>query len=935
MRLFQPSGIVPSSFAGDGGGVADAYADAVVTWQLNGNARLWQYTITILDETGSVTKDTFTHTYDPSVPGNEPLYTTDAGGNPVTVTAALGGTWTLHNVQNGNTYRLRITQYYKAEESDETLTELVPDSDAVFTAKAAPTLSIDAFTDPLPSVSQTFTAAYGQAQGTAARWVRWVLFNDTDGITETDTGEVFTQVFSFSYDGFFNGKDYTLRCEACTSDGVTVSDSVSFSCEYEGTETYGALNAARTEEEAVSLSWMPGRNVPGTAEGSATVSGGSLTLAAGASVSWDEVNGEAMSFPAPLSVAWRGLIGDRTSETGTVTSGEYTLDKTYTEEVTETATVAVPCQTEHNQYGSSQVKASGRIYYNEEEAAYEGDVTLSVASGDIFLYVQSASAYEGYETISYGSVPVTHVQADGTSITVSLRLDVDIAPAGSYKPVIVTVTYWRAIRDGYEGILAYSPENLGASDVIRSVTVKSTSADRASASVADAPTPNGTPSGRNILVRVYDADAASAYYVVLEYVVLKTRTGADSYRSIVSSSAWPGATAAAVTSVTAGTTASVSVSGGVVTVTFQNATGEEASASLLIYTLSHADRPALLSLNEGDVVLSEDEGGTLLLTISGSEAASAEIPASASEASVTIGGGVFSSAFFSVSGEVIGRAESALSAEIPTIVSISTAAPDDLTQTVDYIVLTSGEGAAAPEVRPSYGSGTLFYASFLSGLNAGSAAASGSFLTAIYRSDGKSLVRIGAFPNTVLSVKDWGVVSGVSYTYRMYYVLNGAASFVSESDPICITFRAVSLLEAEETENGYSVVTNRWRFGNNLGQMPISDGYSPSFLTNFTKYPLYQPSSQAGKSGTLTALLSNFSSGRYEDTAEEMDALFAVSLSVNPFYLRDLKGNIYKVRPGGAITQTVNHENGPRAVSVSVPWREDGEAAGVSLVSFD
>lgn len=928
MRLFQPSGIIPSSFAGDGGGVVDASASAVVSWQLNGNARLWKYQIIILNAAGSTTVDTTTHTYDPEQSGNEPPYTSNENGSPAVVVANLGGTWASHGLVNGSEYRLRIVQYYKATDSDATLTELLPDSDVVFETKAAPVMSIDAFSTPVESVSQVFTASYAQAQGSAVRWVRWVLENETDGVTEKDTGETYTQVFSFSYDGFLDGKSYTVSCEACTQDGVRVSDSVTFSVSYTEVETYGALTVSPGADDSVALSWMAGRSIPGEATGGATVSAGLLHLPAGASASWDEVNGDPMSFPSPWSLAWRGMIGNKVTDAASIASGPYTLEKTYTEDVTETVTKSVPCTDEYNPSSNLTINKSGIATWDARDEMYHGTITADVPEGyylaavlEAYAHVTNAPAYQ-YEVMS--------VTVSGGTFTMEIRRKPDEWNGVNWESIKAYAKIRVYRRDGYYGILDFVPSGMGEGDLLVSITMKSTTADSATAAI----TGGGNPPVRFFRLEVHDTTAAESYYVVVEYTIRKAVTGSDSYRSIVSSDEWPGAMAAAVTAVTSGTTASVSVESGIVTVTFLNATGDAATAELAIYTVERADRPSLVSLNAGGFVLAETEEGDLEARSGLTVLASLPIPPAASEAAVTADGQYLSAAFFDVAGSVISTGKVSISGLPSTVTSISTTAPDDLDQTVDYIVISSGYAQSSPDTRPSYEESTLFYASFTSGLNAGTVASSGAFSTAIYRSDGTRLVKIGEFPNTVLSVTDWGIVSDTVYTYRMYYVLGGVASLVSVSDPICVRFRSVSLLEARDTSGGYKEVIRHWRFGNNLAAMPISNNYAPSFLANFTKYPLYQPASQAPKSGTLSALLSNFVRGVYQDTARQMEELFDMSESVNSFYLRDMKGNIYQVRPGGAITQTVNTENGARAVTVSVPWKEDGDAAGISLVSF-
>ena len=125
-----------------------------------------------------------------------------------------------------------------------------------------------------------------------------------------------------------------------------------------------------------------------------------------------------------------------------------------------------------------------------------------------------------------------------------------------------------------------------------------------------------------------------------------------------------------------------------------------------------------------------------------------------------------------------------------------------------------------------------------------------------------------------------------------------------------------------------------WRFGNNMEFGSVSNGNTPSWLNNFTPYRYRQPATTSGKSGTLQALLSNAANGQYNDTAQMMDELFAASLTTNPLFLKDMKGNLYMVSISAPITQTVDTQNGVQQVTVSIPWEEIGSTDGIALIQL-
>ena len=84
----------------------------------------------------------------------------------------------------------------------------------------------------------------------------------------------------------------------------------------------------------------------------------------------------------------------------------------------------------------------------------------------------------------------------------------------------------------------------------------------------------------------------------------------------------------------------------------------------------------------------------------------------------------------------------------------------------------------------------------------------------------------------------------------------------------------------------------------------------------------------------LSSLLSHFSNGEYvSETYEDMDALYELSHSLNPLFFRDMKGNLYKVKLSGAITQAVDNKTEKRPVSVTIPWTEIGDASKARIIT--
>lgn len=183
-------------------------------------------------------------------------------------------------------------------------------------------------------------------------------------------------------------------------------------------------------------------------------------------------------------------------------------------------------------------------------------------------------------------------------------------------------------------------------------------------------------------------------------------------------------------------------------------------------------------------------------------------------------------------------------------------------------------------------------------------------------------------------IKDFGLSSLEEYQYYVYYSQQGSLTPYQSSPKLCKRFTSFYLYEATEDENDPDVyhVKNVWRFGNNYNGGSISNGNAPQFLANFTKYPLRQGTTVSPKSGTLSALLSNFVDGEYADTTAQMEKLYALSLSENHVFLKDTKGNLYEVHTSAPISQTINTASRQQEVTVSVPWQEVADASNVALI---
>lgn len=303
MALFMPTNISPSTLGALGNGTVDVTKGLTVSWQVDGQNAMTAFRIRIMKNTTQSTQ-----LYDTGkISDGCPFYGRTANGNVVFFTYGISASvLSQAGIANGNSYKMLITQWWSDTES------VTQQSASVFLCRAAPTLTINAFSNPVKEKRFTWTAEYTQAQGDPVTWVRWQLAEAGD-LTNLlyDTGDVATAQFAFTYNGLFTGQTYAVRCQTETINGARADTGwQTFAVEYPLLDiTNARVNATVCKAlSGVRLTWPGAYNIPGTTEGTYTAGGGTLTLEDNASVVWDRVNGAAMAFSPPWSLVWRGRI---------------------------------------------------------------------------------------------------------------------------------------------------------------------------------------------------------------------------------------------------------------------------------------------------------------------------------------------------------------------------------------------------------------------------------------------------------------------------------------------------------------------------------------------------------------------------------------------------------------------------------------------------
>lgn len=304
MALFQPTNIYPSSLGELGDGTVDITKPLAVSWQVNGNSAMTAFSLTVCKNDAASTQVYSTG----KLTAGCPFYGTDYAGNTVLFTytipaSALSGA----GMVNGQQYKLLIRQWWGTTDAE----SVTQRSASVFLTRTTPVLTVATIPSPLPVRKYAFTAAYSQAQGDTLNWVRWTLRAGNSEAVLYDSGRIYgTAELRMEYDGLFSDTDYAVRCQVQTENGVQADTGwVSFQVAYDTTEISGAVVACpNCRKSGIRVSWPGLYSIPGNAAGSTSISGGKLSIGSGGSVTWNEVTGQAMSYPQPWSLVWSGTV---------------------------------------------------------------------------------------------------------------------------------------------------------------------------------------------------------------------------------------------------------------------------------------------------------------------------------------------------------------------------------------------------------------------------------------------------------------------------------------------------------------------------------------------------------------------------------------------------------------------------------------------------
>lgn len=964
MPLFQPSNITPSSFAGIGGGTVAAADNISVSWQLNGNVPMTGFKIDIYQGTSRKGG-----TGGIIIPYPNKIYPTDKSGNPTYyVYQPDGKTWGDWGVVDGGNYTIQITQYWTSSVTNDNFIEQV--SQSAFVSRSKPTLSITTASGAtieniIDSVTMTVTAAYVQAQGDCIDWVRWRFYQIQNGneMLLDDTGAVNTAVLNYSADNMRSGGAYKLVCIVQTENGVQVSNSATFNVSYELPKIEGGFSFDCSDRSSNLLTWSEiyettGNDIPGvSSDNSYIYSDNRLELPNNSLVTWETKNDEPLNIPTDWSLFWKGSVDFAANYTRTAKSlslSGYGIN----------GAVFSPDGTKLSIWGYSRVITCGvstsSIYTSgtktTDSAVYtvsycnDGTRCIGGAFGAIYQSTEIStakvlsSAFNGTrkDVLALGvagAIKLFRIE-DGSATPMSGSVEgefgevssITFSPDGKYLIAAGSKSIEQFHRYGLldgshymhdgsilqggisDGCVAFSPDGkylicgtgvYKVSDGVDTIILTQIG------SISSNYNACFTPDGKFILSCYLDRNADVRIYQVKDDTVQYIGGVPALYTSCNYVACSPNSNL-------------VFVGGGI-----SNAQAKYFFANTRERSLVSAGN---MNVSVGNKVVFGIGGYSTEFTL-GIE----------NELILTLLDSYVEDFSFSVNKSSVVLIHNGTSQMVEIDSSLypqSAISSVSLTgaQTCSWLYITNETAVITEDFSPVWDNHTQFLTHFEEQvLQAGQLNVAENKMD-IYRENVETgkLEKLYSAPKEITQIRDFGWITGEKYYYTGYALLDNAYTSANPftETPVCRNQPYYLLLETTQDKEYPDVyhVVNYWRFGNNISAGSVSNNNTPNFLTNFTKYRLKQPVSRMGKSGTLTALLSNVIGGEYKDTATQMEDLYNISASENTFFLKDMKGNLYMVAVSNPITQTINTKSFVQEVTVSIPWEEVGSTEGISII---
>ena len=230
---------------------------------------------------------------------------------------------------------------------------------------------------------------------------------------------------------------------------------------------------------------------------------------------------------------------------------------------------------------------------------------------------------------------------------------------------------------------------------------------------------------------------------------------------------------------------------------------------------------------------------------------------------------------------------------------------------------------------PAWDNETLMLAIFNENLLAGSIASSvpvtGWIVYSIESGSSflKPILSVGA---TVNSFVDYTARNQVGIIYYIFPVFGETIGSSAPSNMVVPNWWDWSLIVCDTVDNDTYYQSKTYRFDLDVSSGSMSNNTTFNELQNFTKYAKVQNSSSNYWSGTLSAFIGNCGI-TYKDTVERMEELKSLTTDNRDKFLKDRKGNFWKVRLNSSVSEKISDEFVEQAVVVTLGWMEVGDAS--------
>ena len=173
---------------------------------------------------------------------------------------------------------------------------------------------------------------------------------------------------------------------------------------------------------------------------------------------------------------------------------------------------------------------------------------------------------------------------------------------------------------------------------------------------------------------------------------------------------------------------------------------------------------------------------------------------------------------------------------------------------------------------------------------------------------------------------DYSVKNDTGVVYYVFPVFSDKIGAAASSNMVVPNWWDWFLIVCDRTGDDSYYHLKTYRFDLDVSSGSMANNTSFNELQNFTKYAKVQNSFSNYWSGTLSAYIGNCGN-TYEDTVAQMEELKSLSTDGKDKFLKDRKGNFWKVRLNSAVSQKINDEYVEQAVVVTLGWMEIGDAS--------